>query len=92
MAVAAPSAGVADEVAAAAAIEEQTEFTVTLKDVGANRINEIKAVRELTGLGLREAKELVESAPKEVKEGVSKEEASTIKQKLEAAGATAEVK
>jgi large subunit ribosomal protein L7/L12 len=78
--------------AAAPAAEEKTEFTVFLKEVGANKISVIKAVRELTGLGLKESKDLVESAPKAVKEGVSKEEAATIKQKLEAAGATVELK
>lgn len=78
--------------AAAPAAEEQTEFTVILKEVGPNKINVIKAVRELTSLGLREAKELVESAPKNVKEGVNKAEAATVKEKLEAAGAKAEVK
>ena len=78
--------------AAAPAVEEQTEFTVTLKDIGANKISVIKAVRELTTLGLKEAKDLVESAPATVKEGINKEEANNIKQKLEAAGATAEIK
>ncbi|MBI2860612.1 MAG: 50S ribosomal protein L7/L12 [Chloroflexi bacterium] len=78
--------------AAAAPVEEQTEFTVILKEIGANKINVIKAVREVTALGLKESKELVEGAPKPVKEGVSKEEAATVKQKLEAAGATAEIK
>jgi large subunit ribosomal protein L7/L12 len=73
---------------AAPAVEEKTEFNVLLKDIGANRINVIKAVREVTTLGLKEAKELVESAPKVVREGVSKEEAAAIKEKLEAAGAT----
>ena len=77
---------------AAPAAEEQTEFTVVLKTIGANKINVIKAVRELTSLGLKESKDLVESAPKAVKENVSKEEAATAKQKLEAAGATVEVK
>jgi large subunit ribosomal protein L7/L12 len=77
--------------AAAPAAEEKTEFTVILKEIGANKINVIKAVRELTSLGLKESKDLVEGAPKPVKEGVSKEEAATAKQKLEAAGATAEV-
>ncbi|MFC1964069.1 50S ribosomal protein L7/L12 [Chloroflexota bacterium] len=77
---------------AAPAEEEQTEFTVILKEFGANKINVIKAVRELTSLGLKESKDLVEGAPKPVKEGVSKEEAQNAKQKLEAAGATAEVK
>jgi len=78
--------------AAAEAAEEQTEFSVILKDIGANKINVIKAVREVTTLGLKESKELVESAPKPVREGVNKEEAATIKGKLEAAGATAEIK
>ena len=77
--------------AAAPAAEEKTEFTVILKDIGANKINVIKAVRELTALGLKESKDLVESAPKAVKEGISKEEAATVKQKLEAAGATADI-
>ena len=71
-----------------AAEEEQTEFTVQLQEIGPNKINVIKAVREVTTLGLREAKELVESAPAAVKEAVSKEEAQTAKQKLEEAGAT----
>ncbi|MEK9659017.1 MAG: 50S ribosomal protein L7/L12 [Chloroflexota bacterium] len=83
---AAPAAG-----GAAAAEEEKTEFTVTLKDAGANKINVIKAVRELTSLGLREAKEMVESAPKPVKENVNKDEAAEAKKKLEEAGATVEV-
>jgi len=78
--------------AAAPAAEEQTEFTVMLKEVGANKIQVIKTVREVTGLGLKESKDLVEGAPKPIKEGVSKEEAATIKQKIEASGATAEVK
>lgn len=77
---------------AAEAAEEQTEFTVVLKDIGAKKINVIKAVREITGLGLKEAKELVEGAPSNVKEDVSKEEADTIKGKLEEAGAAVEVK
>lgn len=77
--------------AAPAAEEEKTEFNVILKDAGANRINVIRAVRELTSLGLKESKDLVESAPKPVKEGVSKEEAATAKEKLESAGATVEV-
>ena len=77
---------------AAAPVEEQTEFSVILKDMGANKINVIKAVRELTSLGLKESKDLVESAPKAVREGVNKDEATTIKQKLEAAGATVEIK
>jgi len=78
--------------AAAAPAEEKTEFTVVLKEVGANKINVIKAVREVTSLGLKEAKELVDGAPKNVKEGVSKEEAETIKKKFADAGATVEVK
>ena len=76
---------------AAPAEEEKTEFTVILKDVGANKISVIKAVRELTSLGLKESKDLTESAPKPVKEGVTKEEAATAKQKLEEAGATVDV-
>jgi len=76
----------------AAEVEEKTEFSVLLKEIGANKINVIKAVREVTTLGLKEAKELVESAPKAVKEGISKDEANSVKQKLEAAGATVEVK
>jgi large subunit ribosomal protein L7/L12 len=78
--------------AAAAPAEEKTEFTVVLKEVGANKINVIKAVREVTSLGLKEAKELVDGAPKNVKEGVSKEEAETIKKKFTEAGAVVEVK
>jgi large subunit ribosomal protein L7/L12 len=78
--------------AGAAPAEEKTEFTVVLKDVGANKINVIKAVREVTSLGLKEAKDLVDGAPKNVKEGVSKEEAETIKKKFAEAGATVEVK
>jgi large subunit ribosomal protein L7/L12 len=78
--------------AGAAAAEEKTEFTVVLKDVGANKINVIKAVREVTSLGLKEAKDLVDGAPKNIKEGVSKEEAETIKKKFTEAGATVEVK
>ena len=77
---------------AAPAAEEQTEFTVVLKDVGANKINVIKAVREVTNLGLKEAKDLVDGAPKPIKEGVSKEEAATIQKKFTDAGATVEVK
>jgi len=76
----------------AAPAEEKTEFTVVLKEVGANKINVIKAVREVTSLGLKEAKELVDGAPKTVKEGVSKEEAETIKKKFTEAGASVEVK
>ena len=77
---------------AAAVVEEQTEFDVVLKDFGANKINVIKEVRAITSLGLKEAKDLVEAAPKEVKVGVSKEEADKIKERLEAAGAAVEVK
>ena len=76
----------------AAPAEEKTEFSVVLTDVGANKINVIKAVREVTSLGLKEAKDLVDGAPKAVKEGVSKEEAETIKKKFADAGATVEVK
>ena len=78
--------------AGAAPAEEKTEFTVVLKEVGANKINVIKAVREVTSLGLKEAKELVDGAPKNIKEGVSKDEAETIKKKFTEAGATVEVK
>jgi large subunit ribosomal protein L7/L12 len=78
--------------AAAPAAEAQTEFAVVLKEVGANKINVIKAVREVTSLGLKEAKDLVDGAPKTVKEGVSKEEAETVKKKFADAGATVEVK
>jgi large subunit ribosomal protein L7/L12 len=77
---------------AAPAAEEKTEFTVILTDIGANKINVIKAVRELTNLGLKESKDLVEGAPKPVKEGVNKEDAAAAKAKLEAAGAKAEIK
>ena len=92
MAVAAPAgAGAAEAGAPAAEAEEKTEFTVILKDFGANKINVIKAVRELTSLGLKESKDLVESAPKPVREGINKDEATTTKEKLEAAGATVEV-
>ena len=77
--------------AAAAPAEEKTEFKVTLKDVGANKINVIKAVREVTDLGLKEAKDLVDGAPKVVKEGVAKAEAEEIKKKFEAAGAKVEI-
>jgi large subunit ribosomal protein L7/L12 len=76
----------------AAAVEEKTEFTVVLADGGANKINVIKAVREITALGLKEAKDLVEGAPKAIKENIGKEEAEDIKKKLEAAGAKVEVK
>ena len=76
----------------AAAAEEKTEFTVTLTDIGGNKINVIKVVREVTSLGLKEAKDLVESAPKPIKEGVSKDEAAAIKKKFEEAGAKVEIK
>jgi len=88
---AAPAAAAAAPVAAAAA-EEKTEFDVVLTDVGANKINVIRAVRELTNLGLKESKDLVEAAPKAIKEKVSKDDAAAAKQKLEAAGAKVEVK
>ena len=78
--------------AAAAPAEEKTEFTVVLTDVGGNKINVIKAVREVTSLGLKEAKDLVDGAPKTVKEGVNKDEAATIKKKFEEAGAKVEIK
>jgi large subunit ribosomal protein L7/L12 len=89
VAVAAPSGGGG---AAAAPAEEKTEFTVILTTVGANKINVIKAVREVTSLGLKEAKDLVDGAPKPIKEGVNKDEAETIKKKFTEAGATVEVK
>src|SRR5204862_4451125 len=88
---AAPAAGGAGGAAAPAA-EEQTEFTVTLKEAGAKKIQVIKVVRELTGLGLKEAKDLVDGAPQTVKAGVSKDEAATVKGKLEEQGAVVEVK
>ena len=78
--------------AAAAPVEEKTEFTVNLTEIGGNKINVIKVVREVTSLGLKEAKDLVESAPKPIKEGVSKDEAAAIKKKFEEAGAKVEVK
>jgi large subunit ribosomal protein L7/L12 len=87
VAVAAPAAG-----GAAAAAEEQTEFTVVLTEAGANKVSVIKAVRELTGLGLKEAKDLVDGAPKPVKEAVAKADAEAAKKKLEEAGAKVEVK
>lgn len=87
VAVAAPAGG-----AAAPAAEEKTEFTVVLAEAGANKVNVIKAVRELTGLGLKEAKDLVDGAPKPVKEGVNKADADAAKKKLEDAGAKVEVK
>ena len=88
VAVAGPAAGAAP----AAAAEEQTEFTVMLASFGENKVNVIKAVRELTGLGLKEAKDLVDGAPKPVKEGVNKADAEAAKKKLEEAGAKVEVK
>ena len=88
VAVAAPAAGGADAGAAA----EKTDFDVVLADVGGAKLNVIKVVREITGLGLKEAKELVESAPKAIKEGVGKDDAEAMKAKLEEAGATVEVK
>jgi large subunit ribosomal protein L7/L12 len=87
--VAGPAAGGA---APAAAVEEKTEFTVELKEAGASKINVIKVVREITGLGLKEAKDLVEAAPKPIKEGVTKAEAEDMKKKLEEAGAKVELK
>jgi large subunit ribosomal protein L7/L12 len=87
VAVAAPAGG-----AAAAPVEEQTEFTVVLVEAGANKVNVIKAVRELTGLGLKEAKDLVDGAPKPVKEAVNKAESDAAKKKLEDAGAKVEIK
>lgn len=89
---AAPMAMMAAPSAEAEPEEEQTEFTVVLQDFGANKINVIKAVREVTTLGLREAKAVVEAAPKAIKEGVSKDEAEEVQKKLEAAGAKAELK
>ncbi len=91
VAVAAPGAGGAGAAAAPAA-EEKTEFSVVLTAVGANKINVIKAVREVTSLGLKEAKDLVDTAPKPIKEGVNKDEAETIRKKFADAGATVEVK
>jgi large subunit ribosomal protein L7/L12 len=90
VAVAAPAAGGA--AAAAPVVEEKTEFTVVLTAVGANKINVIKVVREVTSLGLKEAKDLVDGAPKPIKEGVNKDEAESIKKKFTDAGATVEVK
>ncbi|OFX13543.1 MAG: 50S ribosomal protein L7/L12 [Alphaproteobacteria bacterium RIFOXYD12_FULL_60_8] len=89
---AAPVAVAAAAPAAAAAVEEQTEFNVVLVDAGAQKINVIKEVRAITGLGLKEAKDLVEGAPKNVKEGVNKDEAASLKKKLEDAGAKVELK
>ncbi len=87
MAVAGPAGA-----GAAAAVEEQTEFTIVLTEVGANKVGVIKAVREITGLGLKEAKDLVDGAPKPVKEGATKADAEAAKKKLEEAGAKAELK
>ena len=87
VAVAAPAAG-----GAAAAVEEQPEFTVTLTEIGGNKINVIKVVREITALGLKEAKDLVEAAPKPIKEGIPKDEAAAIKKKFEEVGAKVEIK
>jgi len=87
MAVAGPAGG-----GAAAAVEEQTEFTVILSEIGANKVGVIKAVREITGLGLKEAKDLVDGAPKPVKEGIAKADAEAAKKKLEEAGAKADLK
>ena len=92
VAVAGPAAGGGGAAAEVEAPEEQTEFTVTLTAVGDSKINVIKAVREITGLGLKEAKDLVDASPKAVKENVNKEEADSIAQKLKDAGATAEIK
>jgi large subunit ribosomal protein L7/L12 len=89
-AMAAPAAGGGG--AAAAVVEEKTEFTVVLTEVGANKVSVIKAVRELTGLGLKEAKDLVDGAPKPVKEGIAKADAEAAKKKLEDAGAKADLK
>jgi len=91
VAVAAPGAGAAGGGAAAPA-EEKTDFTVTLTEIGGNKINVIKVVREITSLGLKEAKDLVEGAPKPIKEGVNKDEAAAIKKKFEEVGAKVEVK
>jgi large subunit ribosomal protein L7/L12 len=91
-AAAAPAAGGAAGGEAAAAPEEQTEFTATLTEIGPNKIPVIKVVRELTGLGLKEAKDLVDAAPKAVKEGVAREEAEQVKEKLAEAGATVEIR
>ena len=90
--IAAVAAGGGAGAAPAAAVEEQTEFTVVLKEAGAKKIQVIKVVRELTGLGLKEAKDLVDGAPKTLKENVSKDEAAQIKAKLEAEGAGVEIK
>jgi large subunit ribosomal protein L7/L12 len=91
-AAAAPAAAAGGPAAAAPVVEEKTEFSVVLTAAGANKINVIKAVREVTSLGLKEAKDLVDAAPKPIKEGVSKDEAETIRKKFADAGATVEVK
>jgi len=91
-AMAAPGGGGGGGGAAAAAVEEQTEFTLMLTEIGANKVSVIKAVRELTGLGLKEAKDLVEGAPKTVKENIDKPEAEKLKKELEEQGATVELK
>jgi large subunit ribosomal protein L7/L12 len=91
-AVAVAAGGAAGGAAAAAPAEEKTEFTVVLANAGANKINVIKEIRAITGLGLKEAKDLVEGAPKTVKEGVNKDDAKKIKDQLTAAGATVEIK
>ena len=90
--IAAVAAGGGGSAAPAAAVEEQTEFTVVIKEAGSQKIQVIKVVREITGLGLKEAKDLVDGAPKSVKENVSKDEAATLKAKLEGVGAVVEVK
>ena len=92
MPMAMPGGGGAAAGGAAAAAEEKTEFTVTLTEIGGNKINVIKAVREVTSLGLKEAKDLVEGAPKPIKEGIPKEEAAAIKKKFEEVGAKVEIK
>jgi large subunit ribosomal protein L7/L12 len=92
MPMAMPAGGGAAAGGAAAPVEEKTEFTATLTEVGSNKINVIKVVREVTSLGLKEAKDLVEGAPKAIKEGVTKDEAAAIKKKFEEAGAKVEVK
>ena len=92
MPMAMPAGGGAAGGGAAAPVEEKTEFTVTLTEVGANKINVIKVVREITALGLKEAKDLVEGAPKPIKEGIPKDEAAAIKKKFEDVGAKVEIK
>lgn len=89
---AAAAVAVAAPAAAAAAVEEQTEFNVIMTSFGANKVNVIKVIRGMTGLGLKEAKDLVEGSPSTVKEGISKDEAASIKKELEEAGATVEIK